>query len=80
MSKIKFTIGKTLNSLNITKHKLATESKVRYNTITDMASNQTKSINIQTLTAILDALNEIANEKGIKRTIDVSDVFIYVKK
>jgi len=80
MSKIKFTLGKTLNELNITKNKLAVESKVRYNTVMDMVTNQSKSINILTLMAILDTLNEIAEEKGLNREIDVDDIFIYLKK
>jgi predicted transcriptional regulator len=80
MSKIKFTLGKTLNEINITKNRLSVESKIRYSTITDMVSNQSKSINIQTLTAILDTLNDLAQEKGLRRNIDIDDVFVYIKK
>jgi len=80
MSKIKFTLEETLNELNITKNKLAVESKIRSNTIIDMVTNQTKSIKLITLIDILDTLNRLGKEQGLNRTFDVDDVFIYLKK
>jgi DNA-binding Xre family transcriptional regulator len=77
MNKIHFTLEKTLNELNITKNKLAVESKIRPNTIVAMANNKSKSINLDTLTAVLDALNELAAQQGINRTFNIEDVFIY---
>lgn len=79
MNKIHFTLGKTLNEMNISRYKLASESKVRPNTIKDMVSNQSKSVTLTTLTAILEALNKIADEQGIDRFFDIEDVFIYKK-
>ncbi|MBH0159094.1 hypothetical protein IHV10_22245 [Fictibacillus sp. 5RED26] len=78
MIKIHFTLGNTLEELNVTQYHLAVKSQMRANTIYDMVANKSKSVNLATLTSVLDTLNEIAKEQGIARKIDVKDIFIYV--
>lgn len=70
--KIIFTLGKTLNELNLSRNKIAVESKVRPLTIRDMVNNETKSVRIDTLESILSALQRLANRK-----ITLDDVFVY---
>lgn len=74
---IEFVLAATLDRLGITKHKLSVKSEIRPNTISDMANNDVKSVNIETLTKIIIALNEIAKEKNISKQFDVNDVFIF---
>ncbi|GAB4072682.1 helix-turn-helix transcriptional regulator [Barrientosiimonas marina] len=78
MKKIKCTLSNTLSELHITKNKLAVESKVRPNTITDIANNKAQAVNFDTLVKILAALEIIANDNNINRDFNVTDVFIYV--
>lgn len=74
---IKFVLDETLEEVGVTRNKLSVESKVRYTTITDMANNGVKQINIATLEQIVIALNELAKEKNVNRKFDVNDVFIF---
>jgi predicted transcriptional regulator len=72
-----FTLQQTLDEINITKNKLSVEAKIRPGTIHDMAQNKSKSINLVTLSELLNALNRLAEEQGINRTFDVKDIFVY---
>lgn len=74
---IKFVLDETLEEIGVTRNKLSVESKVRYTTITDMANNGVKQVNIATLEQIVIALNELAKEKNVNRKFDVNDVFIF---
>lgn len=73
MPKIECTLGKTLDDIGITKNKLAVESKVRPNTISDIALNKARSINFETLEKIVTTLNTL----DTTRTFDITDVFVY---
>ncbi|MCM3736469.1 helix-turn-helix transcriptional regulator [Bacillus cytotoxicus] len=77
---MKFTLGKSLEDLGITKNKLSVEAKVRSNTVGDLVNGDASSIRFDTLEAILDTLNRIAKEKGIDKTYVIDDVVKYIKK
>lgn len=79
MGEIIFTLHKILDELDISPTKLSVESKVRYPTIKGMLDNESKRITVSNLSSILNALNMIAREKGIKRKITISDIIEYVE-
>lgn len=70
-------LNKTLSELEITRNALAVESKTRPATINELAVGKPRQINFSTLESILEALNRIAKEKGVKRKFTVSDIFEY---
>lgn len=71
---IKITLENVLKELNITRNKLAVESKVRPATIADMYYNKTRRVELDTLDSILIALNQIAKDQGIDRKINVESI------
>jgi len=77
MKKIKCTLRQTIEEIGTTRNAVAVESRVRPSTIYDITNNDVLSITFDTLTKILEALDVIAQEKGINREFDVSDVFVY---
>jgi len=77
MKIIKCVLGETIDEIGTTRNAIAVESRVRPSTIYNIANNNVLSITFDTLTKILEALDVIAQEKGINRTFDVSDVFVY---
>ncbi|MEK5181759.1 XRE family transcriptional regulator [Paenibacillus odorifer] len=77
-NRIKFKLGATLDVLGTTRNKIAVESKTRPATILDLAGGDTRTIKLDTLANILDALNELAKEKGIERTIGIDDIIEYI--
>jgi predicted transcriptional regulator len=77
MGSIQFNLKETLDQLNITRNKLAVESKTRPATILDLVSGDTKRLELSTVVAILDTLNEIAKEKGY-REITFHDILEYI--
>ncbi|MEH7346002.1 helix-turn-helix domain-containing protein [Bacillus sp. JJ1532] len=71
------TLNETLDELNIKRNALAVEAKVRPLTINEIASGKAKQITFVTLKKILDALNQIAKDKGINKTYTIEDVVKY---
>lgn len=78
MGEIRFTLSKTLETLNISPNKLSVESKTRYATIKTFINNEAQRITVSNLKAILDTLNQIAAEKGIDKKFNISDIIDYV--
>lgn len=72
-----FYLEETLKELGITKNKLSVESKVRSNTIIDLAKGNVSRIDFFSLQSILDTLNIIAEQKGIQRKFDINDIVKY---
>jgi DNA-binding Xre family transcriptional regulator len=77
-----FTLEETLEQFKpekLTRNKLAVEAKVRPATIADITKGNAKSIQLDTLVKILNALNRISFEEngGNARRYTVEDVFIY---
>jgi predicted transcriptional regulator len=76
--KIRYNLGETLSEIGITRNKLAVESKTRPATVLDLVSGESKRIEIDTLISLLDTLNRISKERGITRTITISDIIEYI--
>ncbi|MNN33864.1 hypothetical protein D3C81_1476390 [compost metagenome] len=75
---IKFKLADTISELGTSRNKIAVESKTRPATILDLAAGDTKTIKLETVVNILDALNDIAREKGIDRVIGIGDIIEYI--
>ncbi|MGN8645427.1 helix-turn-helix domain-containing protein [Gracilibacillus sp. HCP3S3_G5_1] len=75
MKKVKSTLNETLKMLGISKNKLAVESKIRPNTISDLANGKSQAINFETLENIINTLDRLAIENNINKSHSVSDVF-----
>nr|WP_259549366.1 helix-turn-helix transcriptional regulator [Heyndrickxia oleronia] len=69
------TLSETLKELGITRNALAVEAKVRPATINEIESGEAKQVNFETLESIIEALNRIAEEKGLNVTYNVENVF-----
>lgn len=78
MEGIKFKLADTLDELRTTRNRVAVESKTRPATVLDLAAGETKTIKLETMVNILDALNEIAREEGIERVIGIEDIIEYI--
>jgi DNA-binding Xre family transcriptional regulator len=81
LNELKFnsTLEKTLKELDITRNALAVEAKVRPATINAIVDGSVKSITLETLEMIIDALNRISFKKGKVRKFGIEDVFTYGK-
>lgn len=77
MRTIKFTLKDTLDELGTTMNAVAVEAKIRPATVSDLVNGRSKSVNFETLTAIVDALNRISIEKDKNKKYGIEDVFTY---
>lgn len=75
---IDFHLLDNIEMLRIKRNKVAVESKVRPATITALAEGSARSINLETLVQIIDALNELAQHFGEKRAYGIEDIISYV--
>lgn len=66
-----------LNILGISAHKLAKESKIKPNTIYDLADKRKNRITFDTLTKIIYTLNKIAADNGKSIVFTVEDILEY---
>jgi predicted transcriptional regulator len=73
-NQVRFVLDKTINDMGITGNRVAVEAKIRSNTIYDILANNKKTISLEHLTAIRDALNQIAAEEGISSRYDITDI------
>lgn len=73
---IKFVLEDTLNELDITRNFLAVEGKIRPATLHEIFHGKAQRLDIDTLTKILDTLNLISKEKGLRK-FDVTDIIRY---
>ena len=72
-----FKLGSVLDELGITKNALAVEAKVRPATITTYANGDVSRIEIDTLINMLDAMNRMAAERGLKKKYGIQDIVTY---
>jgi predicted transcriptional regulator len=77
MGNVRFVLKETLEELQVTGYRVAVESKIRPNSIYDILENEKKTISLEHLTAIINALNAIAKQEGIKAKFDIQDVLEY---
>lgn len=76
--RIEFKLGDTLDEIGITRNRVAVESKTRPATILDLVAGDTKTIKLETLVSVLDAVNSMAAEKGMRRVYGIEDVVKYI--
>lgn len=67
----------TLNELDITKNRLATEGKFRVATLHELEKHKAKSITFEMFETILETLNKITAAEG-KRQITINDMFEFI--
>ncbi|MBS2773019.1 helix-turn-helix transcriptional regulator [Anoxybacillus rupiensis] len=72
---IYFKLDALLKQLNYSRNRFSQLSGVRPNTINDMCNGNTKRLELETLNAILEALNRIS-----QRPIDISDLIEFKKE
>ena len=72
-----YKLSKTLEELNITKNKLATEGKFRVATLHELEKGKAKSITFEMLESILNTINELSAAEG-KRVITITDIIEYI--
>jgi len=77
---IKIKLADIIEELEITKNKVAVESKVRPNTISDLVNEKSVAINFDTLVKIISTLNRIAENEGFTKRYKIEDVIEYKEK
>ena len=70
---IQFTLNDTIKKHGIQKTELATKAGVRNNIITELCSGTTKRIPVESLDAIILALNDLTGEQH-----DTTAIFVHV--
>lgn len=79
MGKLRIKLGDILEELNINPYKFSQIVKIRHSTIYDMIKNSSKSLKVENIEAILDALNELSEKNGAGKQYDIHDLFEYKK-
>lgn len=74
---IKITLQDSLDELGVTRNWIAVNYKIRPATLHSLVKGDTSQIRFDTLTTILDALNDIAIERGINKEYTITDVIDY---
>lgn len=78
MEQIQFKLNETLNIIGATRNKIAVESKTRPATILNLASGDTRTIKLETMVSILNAINKIAINDSTNRTFAIEDIVEYI--
>ena len=73
-NQVRFVLDQTIKKMGISGNRVAVEAKVRSNTIYDILANNKKTISLEHLTAIRDALNQIAADEGLSSRYDITDI------
>jgi predicted transcriptional regulator len=74
-----YTLKEVLNDLEISPNQFAVEFKIRPNTIYNIVNNESPRLPLDTITTILNGLNEIAKERKLNYRYDISDIVKYTK-
>lgn len=77
---IKVTLQNTLDELGITRNKLAVEAKIRPATLHSLVKGHASQIKFDTLSSILNALNDMALVKGADKIYTITDIIDYEYK
>ncbi|MDT9720788.1 XRE family transcriptional regulator [Paenibacillus sp. ClWae2A] len=77
-NQIKFNLNEVLAEIGTTRNKVAVESKTRPATILDLASGDTRTIKLETMVEILNAINRIAKENGSTRQFGIEALIDYI--
>jgi predicted transcriptional regulator len=79
MAKIFWKLDRVLEELDISPNRLSVEAKVRPNTIYNMVYNDAVRVHFDTVTKVLVALNEIAEEEDIHKEYNIEDILEFRK-
>ncbi|WP_088049799.1 helix-turn-helix domain-containing protein [Virgibacillus dakarensis] len=73
---VKITLDETIKKSKgeLTRNKIAVQGRIRPATISELCNGKSKSISFDTLTRILDAMNEINHQNGGKKRYQIEDV------
>lgn len=72
---VKITLNETIKEMDdLTRNKIAVQGRIRPATISELCNGKSKSISFETLTQIIQAMNEINHMNGGKRRFTLQDV------
>ncbi|MBY0144269.1 XRE family transcriptional regulator [Neobacillus niacini] len=77
---LEFKLGDVLEELEISMNALAVEGKIRPATVSSYVKGDVSRIEVETLVSILDTVNRLAEEKGLKHSYSIEDVVSYEYK
>jgi predicted transcriptional regulator len=75
-----FKLGDVLEELEVSMNALAVEGKIRPATVSSYVKGDVSRIEVDTLISILDTINRLAKEKGLRRRYGIEDVISYEYK
>jgi predicted transcriptional regulator len=78
-SKTIYTLKEVLMDLGISPNQFAVEFRIRPNTIYKIVNNESPRLPLDTITTILDGLNQIADERNLDYQFEISDIVKYFK-
>ncbi|WP_172249920.1 helix-turn-helix domain-containing protein [Saccharibacillus deserti] len=74
---IKIVLEESLERLGVSMRQLALRAGLRPNTVTELTGNRAKQANFETLDKILNAMNEIAEERKLRVSFSILDIISY---
>ncbi|KAF6630489.1 helix-turn-helix transcriptional regulator [Paenibacillus sp. EKM208P] len=74
---INLKLDKAVHMLGLSMNKLSVASGVRPHTVGDLVRNDSQRIDLDTLDKILNALNSIAEDRGLDIRFGVEDIIEY---
>ncbi|WP_416293070.1 XRE family transcriptional regulator [Paenibacillus illinoisensis] len=78
VNQIRFNLNSVLEEIGATRNRVAVESKTRPATILDLASGETRTVKLETMVEILNAINRIAKENGSTRQYGIEALIEYI--
>jgi predicted transcriptional regulator len=78
MAKIVWKLEEVLNEIEVSPNKLSVLARVRPNTIYNMVYNEAGRVHFDTITKVLVALNQIAEEKDIHKKFNIEDILEFI--
>ena len=76
---MEFNLDKVLNELGMSYYRLGVESKIRPASIGSLAKGEMRRIDVLMINKILNELNKVAKEKGIKKQYTIEDIIKYTR-
>jgi predicted transcriptional regulator len=77
---LEFNLGDVLEELEISMNALAVEGKIRPATVSSYVKGDVSRIEVETLVSILETINRLAEDKGLRHSYGIEDVISYKYK
>ncbi|WP_029518082.1 helix-turn-helix domain-containing protein [Paenibacillus polymyxa] len=74
---VKLKLDKAVNMLGLSMNRLSIASGVRPHTVGDLVRNDSQRVDLDSLDKILNALNSIAEDRGLDIKFGVADIIEY---